>query len=219
MLKRSIWGAGIAAIALAVILVIWNPLASTTAALTPEAAMETVLGQYPGEIVEAKLVDDQYLIKLKLVTGLYDVRLSADHGEIESINQLEAFDKGGTQIPEPSVTPQASEKPAPTPKPTDEPTKPTDVSNTPSEPATSKPSATPAPSKPTAAILTEKAAADIAVEELGGYVDDVDLEQSGQQRYYLVELEFDDGRDAVVQVHAISGAIMSITWDDDDDDV
>lgn len=63
-------------------------------------------------------------------------------------------------------------------------------------------------------LLTESEAARIALQHIPGELDDVDLEQSGGVAYYLVEIERDDDMEATVQIHAITGEIMSVTWDD-----
>lgn len=62
--------------------------------------------------------------------------------------------------------------------------------------------------------MTEEEARRLAVNEVSGSVDDVDKEQSNGQVYYLVEVERENGQEATVQVNAISGEIMSVTWDD-----
>lgn len=62
--------------------------------------------------------------------------------------------------------------------------------------------------------LTETEAAQIAVTQVQGEVDDIWLETKNDQTYYLVELETKDDREAVVQIHAITGEVMSVTWDD-----
>jgi uncharacterized membrane protein YkoI len=62
--------------------------------------------------------------------------------------------------------------------------------------------------------ITEKAAAEIALQEVNGTVDDIDLETTGDTSYYLVEIETAADKEALVQIHAITGKIISITWDD-----
>lgn len=67
--------------------------------------------------------------------------------------------------------------------------------------------------------LTEKQAEQIALRQVKGKVDDVDFKHSGKtgQQYYLVDIDTPDDREAVIQINAISGEVMSITWDDEDD--
>ncbi len=62
--------------------------------------------------------------------------------------------------------------------------------------------------------LSEKEAIAIAQKEVKGNLDDVDLETENGQTFYLVEIKTADDREATVQIHAITGAVMSVTWDD-----
>ena len=62
--------------------------------------------------------------------------------------------------------------------------------------------------------LTEQKAVEIALERVSGEVDDVELEQSNGVIYYLIEVEREEEEDATVQVNALSGEIMSVTWED-----
>lgn len=74
-------------------------------------------------------------------------------------------------------------------------------------------------SKPPVLILKEKDAERIALTQVPGKVDDTDYEDDEDkgQSYYLVDIDTPDEREATVQVNAISGAVMSVTWDDVDD--
>ncbi|REB06136.1 hypothetical protein DVB69_13900 [Sporosarcina sp. BI001-red] len=66
-------------------------------------------------------------------------------------------------------------------------------------------------------IISKQQAIKIALGQLNGEVDDVDFVNTSEGGYYLVEIEIDvdDGPDeATYQIHAISGKIMSVTWDD-----
>ncbi|WP_460319032.1 PepSY domain-containing protein [Paenibacillus sp. YSY-4.3] len=63
-------------------------------------------------------------------------------------------------------------------------------------------------------ILTKEDAARIALQKVNGKVDDIDLEQSDGLTYFLVEVEREHAKDATVQINAISGEVMSITWED-----
>jgi uncharacterized membrane protein YkoI len=66
--------------------------------------------------------------------------------------------------------------------------------------------------------LTATEAREIAKKQVNGVVDHISLETSGQQTYYLVEMKTQDGREAIVQIHAITGNVMSVTWDDHSND-
>jgi uncharacterized membrane protein YkoI len=65
--------------------------------------------------------------------------------------------------------------------------------------------------------LTEQEAGKIALEQIPGTIEDILLETKKEQTYYLVEIETQDDREAIVQIHAITGKVLSITWDDHDD--
>ncbi len=62
--------------------------------------------------------------------------------------------------------------------------------------------------------ITEQEARKIALKQINGVVDDVDIEVSDGLNYYLVEVERDKEKEAIVQINAITGEVLSITWDD-----
>lgn len=65
--------------------------------------------------------------------------------------------------------------------------------------------------------LTEQEAGNIALKQIPGTIDDILLETKHEQTYFLVEIETQDDREAIVQIHAITGQVLSITWDDHGD--
>jgi uncharacterized membrane protein YkoI len=66
--------------------------------------------------------------------------------------------------------------------------------------------------------LSNEEAIQIALNQVQGELDSIVLETKDGQTYYLVEVETPDDQEAIVQVHAITGAVLSVTWDDHDDD-
>jgi uncharacterized membrane protein YkoI len=62
--------------------------------------------------------------------------------------------------------------------------------------------------------LTEKEAVEIARTQVQGEVDDIWLETENNQTYYFIKIETSDDREAIVQIHAITGEVMSIGRDD-----
>jgi uncharacterized membrane protein YkoI len=62
--------------------------------------------------------------------------------------------------------------------------------------------------------LTEKEAVEIAHTQVQGEVDDIWLETENNQTYYLIKIETTDDREAIVQIHAITGEVMSVGRDD-----
>lgn len=67
-------------------------------------------------------------------------------------------------------------------------------------------------------IITRDEAIEIALEQLRGEVDNVSFEHTDDGGYYLVEIEQDnddsDDLEAVFEIHAITGKILSVDWDD-----
>ncbi|NYF23317.1 PepSY domain-containing protein [Sporosarcina sp. JAI121] len=64
------------------------------------------------------------------------------------------------------------------------------------------------------ALITKENAIAIAQGQLKGEIDDVSYEKTNDGGYYLIEIEAADGREGTFQIHAISGKIISVTWDD-----
>lgn len=68
-------------------------------------------------------------------------------------------------------------------------------------------------------LITREQAIEVALGQLQGEVEYVTFEQTADGGFYLVEIEQDDddGDDdleAIFQIHAITGEIMTVTWDD-----
>jgi len=64
------------------------------------------------------------------------------------------------------------------------------------------------------AKITEEQAGQIALEQVQGNVNDIDFEDEDNLIYYLVEIDTSDDREAIVQIDAITGEILSVYWDD-----
>ncbi|MNW31925.1 Peptidase propeptide and YPEB domain protein [compost metagenome] len=80
----------------------------------------------------------------------------------------------------------------------------------------------PTPSEGTAAdgqrAVSEREAARLAQAQVPGEVKEIEYSGRGSNRYYLVEIDTPSKGEATVQIHAISGKVMSIAWDDDDEE-
>ena len=68
--------------------------------------------------------------------------------------------------------------------------------------------------KKSLAKITEEEAGKIAIKEVKGTINDIDLEDEDNLLFYLVEIETPDDEEATVQIDAITGAILTISWDD-----
>ncbi|MFC7682074.1 PepSY domain-containing protein [Paenibacillus sp. GCM10028914] len=234
------WIAGIIAIAAIVTLIIWQPWNTKQAMLTAEAAEQVVLNQYPGEIEQTTFENGMYMIQLRSQNGLYQVSLNGSLGTIDSIQQLEKtadaeqkallsreqvkaelqssiqgqidrlelVKEDGEQVYKAVVKEEAGDRKEITLDPyTGETISSKNIPTTPKEDEKDK----------SARLLTETEASNIALGEISGEVDDVDLRDTDDGiPYYLIDIELKDGREATVEVNAISGAIRSVTWDDDE---
>ncbi|GAB6927645.1 hypothetical protein JCM10914A_16280 [Paenibacillus sp. JCM 10914] len=199
-----ILGSVLVAAGLIVTAALWNPLGSTTTALSSDEAVEHVLGQYDGEVMETVREGDAYRLVLQSETGRYELRVDAYTGGMVSINQLSAAE------PEPDTGLE--------PNPDSEgPVNQPDSAEGPTEGAPGDPKDPGAADFPTT-MITKEQAVKLSLEKVAGTIEDVEYRESKRSRYYLVEIEQADGREATVQVHAITGEIMSLTWDDEDND-
>lgn len=68
------------------------------------------------------------------------------------------------------------------------------------------------------ALIKKQQALTIAKTQLNGEVQYTTYEETADGGYYLIEIESVDDREAVIQIHGVSGEILSVTWDDQDDD-
>ncbi|QOS81697.1 PepSY domain-containing protein [Paenibacillus sp. JNUCC31] len=242
--RRSFWWvAGLLAFLVVIAVMWWKPWQSDRVMLTADAAARSVLDQYPGEIVNSTLKDGTYIMQLRSETGLYDVQIDAVTATVNSIKRLESNpqaeektlwsreqiktellkqtdaelvslelveqqgspvyvavlkmkDKGREQW---TIDPYTGEKQS---------SKTLEASS--SDETTGEGTKTP--------FLSEKEAERKALAKVPGEVDDIELRGTNSGNpYYLVEIDLEDGREAIVQVNAISGAIRSVTWDEAED--
>lgn len=192
--------------------------------LTLAEAEQRVLDTYEGSIVDSRLQGANLVVFLKTGQGLYELIVSRDSGDIAEIRRLEEY----AQEP-----PTASEDPEDNAPGQDNPADPSAPEGEPvtEEPGTAPPSTRP-DHKPEGGVaeeggtatpdksgfISEKEAAGLALKTVPGRVKDIDDEENGGTRYYLIEIETADGREAEVQLNAASGKVISVTWDDDHED-
>jgi uncharacterized membrane protein YkoI len=201
---------------------VWKPWVDQAEALTKEAIEKVVLEQYPGEVIATTLLGDVYKMQLKTETGLYALKVDSLNGEIvslELLNKYVVLEYKDTQTKD-----DASEENAPADSlPIDEEngaveTKPIEKGSTATKaPTFNSPIDKKTNVQPTKILTTEQAAA-LSTKHVNGTVDDIELRESSKESYYLVEINAADGREAVVQVNAITGVIMSVIWDDKNND-
>ncbi|OLO37958.1 hypothetical protein BTR23_12410 [Alkalihalophilus pseudofirmus] len=67
--------------------------------------------------------------------------------------------------------------------------------------------------EPVPSMLSEQEAIEIALREVEGKVDDVELEVEDGIVVYEIEIEVDDDNEATIRINAYTGQILSVTWD------
>ncbi|WP_010676509.1 PepSY domain-containing protein [Bacillus timonensis] len=72
----------------------------------------------------------------------------------------------------------------------------------------------PSTPEPPVQQISEQQAIELALQHVKGVVDEVELEEEEGQYSYFVEVETDQGEEKIVQVHAISGEVISIVLED-----
>ncbi|MGF9699506.1 MULTISPECIES: PepSY domain-containing protein [Paenibacillus] len=237
------WGAGLVAVLLVIIVGWWKPWQSGHVMLSADAAAQAVLEQYPGEIVNSTLKDGTYIMQLRSETGLYDVQLDAETATVSAIKRLESNPQAEektllsreqikTELLKQTneqlvslelVEQQGSPVYLAVLKMKDNSREQWTVDPYNGEKQSSKtldtPASEPAKEDDPPRFLSEKEAEQKALARVPGEVDDTELRGTNSGNpYYLVEIDLEDGREAIVQVNAISGAIRSVTWDEDEED-
>ncbi|MDF2039087.1 PepSY domain-containing protein [Cytobacillus oceanisediminis] len=219
---------GLLLAALLVFAVIQFTNVSASESITESEARELIKDRYQGEILNLKKVNSTYLIEMKRGEGFYEIKLGENGGEILSFEKKERISNGEQkQLDEEKIKEiiQAKESgellslkrvthkeksafEAIIQKDEEKIKITVDALN--GEILSRAAEETKVPVK----NLTEEEAVQIALKNEPGEVDDISFEETDSGSYYLVEIEKDDGREAAVQIHAITGKVMSVTWDD-----
>ncbi|MGM0902673.1 MAG: PepSY domain-containing protein [Bacillota bacterium] len=211
--KKILVGAGVF---LVVMFAVWQVGKVMTSAqpLTAEEATQKVQELYKGDIVRVKEGKELYLITIVLDKGTYEIEIDRESGDIASVTRTK---KGGASkegAQKEATEEEQTETPPSTPQ-EEEPSEQGGKDKTPENQGT-PPDNDNSNAKPeTPRQITEQEAIAIALKQLNGEVDDVELEESGGRIYYLVEIEREgEEAEATIQINAISGEVMSVFWED-----
>jgi uncharacterized membrane protein YkoI len=209
----------------------WAPSLSAET-LTEEEANKAAIEKYPGKIVKTMKTSGEYKIEMELETGVYHIRIDEKSGEVISIKRK----AGSKETPvkqltqkqiEEKISSQGKLESIDLVQENDKSYYKAIVTEN-NEKITMKldpytgsiiDSTTETLEKPeTPSIITETEAIKIAQEHLNGKGDDVEFHQLPEQTpYYLVEVETEDDREAVVQIDAYTRKVKSVTWEDQED--
>lgn len=156
----------------------------TAVLASEEEIQELVETQYEGSSIQSISVKDtEYVVLFENEKGVYQIVIEGESREVTSLKRLQANEEG---------TPPAGEEPKPADPPAETP---------PSEEA------------PPPTMLTEQQAIEIALQEVSGKVDDIELDEENGIKVYEVEIEVDEETEALVIINAYTGEILSLTWD------
>ena len=202
---------------------LWKPFSVSSERMSEDEIIGKVETLYPnGTITDTALDGDVYRVQLVSDQGKYDLAVDAREGSIVSIEQLEKG-KGGSGNQDP--TGQQPEPPDPDNRGTgqSEGQGQGQGSNPPPAPNGEGSGGTPEdsddgegnePENPPMRMITREHAEKVSLAKVPGTIEDIEYREDDGVRYYLVEIEKSDGREATIQVHAITGKIMTVTWDD-----
>jgi uncharacterized membrane protein YkoI len=201
---------------------------SASESITEGEAREIIKDRYEGEILNLKKVNSDYLIEMKKEEALYEIMLSENGGDILSFKKKEQISNGKQkQLNEEKIkeiirTEESGEvlslkKVTHKEKPAFEAIVQSDevkIKITVDALTGKVLSRNAIEEKIPVKNLTEEEAIQIALKNEPGEVDDISFEETDRGSYYLVEIEKDDGREAAVEIHAITGEVLSVSWDD-----
>jgi uncharacterized membrane protein YkoI len=176
--KKMLIGAGVF---LVVMFAVWQVSRVMTSAqpLTAEEATQKVQELYSGDIVSLKEGTDLYLITIVLDTGTYEIDIDRESGDIASMTRT----KEGVASNEGTQKEPTGEEQTENPTNTSQ-EKPSEQDAIENQPEGTPPTENNSNAQPeTPKQLTEKEAIAIALEQLNGEVEDVELEESGGSTY------------------------------------
>jgi len=209
--KKKKLGIG-AVILLVIMIVVWQISNIMTSAepLTAEEATNKVKDLYSGEIVEVKEGKELYLITLELETGTYEIEIDRNTGDIGNMTRTATDLAGKEESKDKNSNQEDSQE-----KPTSENSQGSDNQANEKEP---EPKPEPAEKKPEEPkLISEKEAVAIALKEINGDIEEVELQTSEGITYYLIEVERevnDEDEEATIKINAVTGEVMSIFWEE-----
>lgn len=202
-------------------------------AMAADDVEQKLLNMYGGEVQEIVQDGDLYRVTLERVDGVFEAVVDSDGGAIISLEKTGSVDP----IPEADMKAKIAEQYGAEPSAialkdnvysatVEDETRKAEVeydavtgelineSVTEKEPAKEETPPAQETSKPSVR-LTPSEAANIALKEVSGEVDDdIDFEETQDGGYYIVQVETADDREADIQIHAITGKILTVSWDD-----
>jgi uncharacterized membrane protein YkoI len=243
-MKRKFWlflGGGVIVLALLILLIVLfiNPISRTTS-LTEQEALNVAEQRYSGKVKQIHQEEDEFIIELERDSGIYELKIQSSTGEVSSLKRIKEVIKPDATIDHSNDQVLLKEEDIQTialqtakgkiesinllqegADPiyqvvvNEGNTKTTLSIHAMSGDILKKEAVNVAESQKR---LTMEEAASIALEQVPGAVDDVDEETIKGIAHYFVEVESSSGREAIVEINAITSEVKSISWDDDGND-
>lgn len=206
-------------------IMIWNKLTKETP-LTTEEIHNNIEMMYGGEIISFLSKNNQYRVQLQRNNKLYQLNVDADSGKILQMTQKKSDHKvDSNYIPETEIRKIIKEqyngniKKISLNTNREEPVYQIEIVNDKEHinlliDAINGEvlSEIQGDTEQDSSLLTKEEAITIAKKKLNGTVDEVSFYDTSDGGYYLVEIEGND-KDAEIQIHAVSGKVISTTWD------
>lgn len=156
----------------------------TAALASEEEIQEFVETQYEDSSIQSISVKGtEYVVMIENEKGVYQIVIDGESREVTSLKRLQAND---------DATPPAGDEPKPADPPAETP---------------------PSGEAPPPTMLTSLQAMEIALQEVSGKVDDIELDEENGIKVYEVEIEVEEETEALVIINAYTGEILSLTWD------
>ncbi|SEI96372.1 Peptidase propeptide and YPEB domain-containing protein [Bhargavaea ginsengi] len=241
--RKWLWLAAIGAAALIVVVVSVMALRGGEA-MAADDVEQKLLNMYGGEVQEIVQDGDLYRVTLERIDGVFEAVVDSDGGAIISMEKTGSVDPIPEDDMKAKIAEQYGAEPSAIAlkdnvysATVEEETRTTEAeydavtgeqikeSVTEKEPAAppakeetppAQEETPPAQEAPKPSVrLTPGEAANIALKEVAGDLDDdIDFEETQDGGYYIVQVETVDDREADIQIHAITGKILTVSWDD-----
>ena len=154
---------------------------------------------YGGVVDNTIKQDDVYIVTFSTAQATYEVTVDEVNGRF---SHLTLIYEQPTVVQDDTNEGEETTPTADTAKQPDSQVKPSDPAK-PNTPAT----------EPKPILLTEQQVISIASAQFTGEVEDVDFENAADGGYYLVEIDTAE-EEVTVQIHAITGKILSVSFDE-----
>ena len=202
MIKKW-WPAALGIIAIAVILIFALQQILVTTTLTEQEVINRVESLYNGKVEEITKNKSQYNVIFADGSNVYEVQVDEEQGTFQHLKLLLIRDDNTEVVMDDHVDTKADLN---------------SNSNTASNGASSSPTdqgpdTTNSSETNNVTRITAAAAQSLALQQMTGEVEDVEYFQSADGGYYIVELENEE-LEAAFQIHAITGKILSVVYDD-----